>query len=122
MKLRNWIKAVLLIGIILLIVAGCTNKKNKESQAVHPQRDTVYIENMKFNPAELTINAWDTVVWVNNDIVAHDVTVYPDKTWSSDTLHTGQSWHTTIEVSTDYFCSIHPTMTGKITVKERDGD
>lgn len=122
MKHWNWIADIGFAIVVVVIVTSCSGNKKKNEQALHHVRDTIYIENMAFNPAELTINEWDTIVWINKDIVAHDVTVLPDKTWTSDTLHPGESWANTIEVSTDYNCSIHPTMTGKVIVKDLDGD
>ena len=72
---------------------------------------------MKFQPAELEVQKGDTVVWVNRDIVAHDVTEQPDKAWTSSPLTTGQSWSMVAEQSADYYCSIHVVMKGKLVVK-----
>lgn len=82
--------------------------------------DTVTISNMAFHPAELSVNKGDTVVWVNEDIVPHDVSTFPGNEWSSDTLSMGQTWMKVIVQDFDYFCNIHPTMKGKIVLKKRD--
>src|SRR5262249_42647983 len=65
-------------------------------------------------PAELTIRKGDTVVFENRDMVVHDITELPDKTWSSSALSPGRSYKLAIRTSADYFCSIHPVMKGKI--------
>lgn len=78
--------------------------------------DTVVIKGMKFNPEELHVKKGATVVWINEGIVPHDVTDFPDKTWTSDTIKIGDSWKKEIDESFDYFCSIHLTMKGKIIV------
>lgn len=73
---------------------------------------------MQFNPAVLWANRWDTIVWINKDIVSHDVTSLPDKQWRSDTIASGESWKTVAGMTTEYICSIHPTMKGKIQLRE----
>lgn len=100
---------------ILLILSGCNPSGN--AAATPPASDTVIISQMQFHPAELYINKWDTIVWINNDIVKHDVTALPEGSWKSDSIAVGHSWKTTLGATTDYFCSIHPTMKGKIIVR-----
>lgn len=78
--------------------------------------DTVIIKNMTFTPSELQVHKGDIVIWINKDIVAHNVTDYPGNKWTSGTLARGSSWKKTIGGTFDYFCSIHPSMKGKIIV------
>lgn len=105
-----------LAGACLLstAVVGCHSPGDQTA----PATDTVTISGMTFHPAELHIRKGDTVVWINNDIVSHDVTERPGKAWTSDTIATGNSWKKAISQNTDYFCSIHPTMEAKIIVRE----
>lgn len=70
---------------------------------------------MQFQPAELTINKGDTVIFVNKDIVDHDATEV-NKAWSSPPLAMGESWKWVATKSADYYCSIHLVMKGKINV------
>lgn len=84
---------------------------------VAPKKHTVEIKQMRFEPAELTVQKGDTVIWVNHDIVVHDVTEDPGKAWSSAEIQTGEAWYMVATASTDYFCSIHHVMKGKIVVK-----
>jgi len=72
---------------------------------------------MEFHPAELIVQSGDTVVWVNRDIVAHDVTEESTKAWTSSAITTGQSWSLVVAKSVDYYCSIHVVMKGKLVVK-----
>lgn len=76
----------------------------------------VHIKNMKFEPAQLTVNKGDTVVWTNLDFVTHDVTEIKNKTWSSSPLIKGKTWKLVVKQSADYYCSIHVMMKGEITV------
>jgi plastocyanin len=72
---------------------------------------------MKFQPAELIVNSGDTVVWINRDIVAHDVTEEPAKAWASPVMPAGASWSMVVNKSEHYYCSIHVVMKGNILVQ-----
>lgn len=72
---------------------------------------------MKFQPAELVVQKGDTIVWINRDLVAHDVTEVPDKTWTSSPIPPGKSWSLVVSQSADYYCSIHVVMKGKILMR-----
>lgn len=69
---------------------------------------------MKFQPAELTIHKGDTVTWINNDFVDHDITELKSKAWHSSSLKPGKKYSKVMTTGADYFCSIHVVMKGKI--------
>lgn len=101
------------IAIVFLLSFGCnTSSTTMET----PKTDTVIIEQMKFMPDTLTINKGDTVLFINKDIVEHDVTEI-NKAWTSGPLKMDESWKLVPEKSVDYYCSIHLVMKGKIMVK-----
>lgn len=79
--------------------------------------DTVVIKQMQFTPAELIVKKGDTVVWINKDLVDHNITEEKNKAFYSDTLAVGKSWKWAVTGNADYFCSIHPAMKGKILLK-----
>ncbi|MCO5285353.1 MAG: plastocyanin/azurin family copper-binding protein [Chitinophagaceae bacterium] len=102
-----------------LILAGCNNGSNSSTvENSGPQRDTVIIKLMAFTPDTLTVNKGDTVVWINQDIVAHDVSHFPDRAWHSDTLNPQNVFVKVIDDSSSYFCSIHPTMRATVLLKK----
>lgn len=78
---------------------------------------TVEIKQMKFEPAELTVQKGDTVVWLNNDMVVHDVTEQYGKEWTSSPIPLNESWQMIVTQSWDYYCSLHVVMKGKLVVK-----
>ncbi len=84
---------------------------------VHATRDTVIIKMMKFIPDTIEVREGDTLVFVNKDMVAHDVTE-KDRAWNSPKIEIGESWEMIAKESVNYFCSIHVVMTGRISVKE----
>jgi plastocyanin len=79
--------------------------------------DTVIIKQMQFFPAEINVNMGDTIVWINNDLVPHNVTSLQSGAFYSDTINVGASWKMEVKDSASYLCSIHPTMIAKINVK-----
>jgi len=78
----------------------------------------VKIDNFSFEPAEITVAAGTTVTWVNRDDVPHTVTSNDDK-FSSKALDTDDQFSFTFKDAGtyDYYCSVHPKMTGKVIVK-----
>lgn len=102
------------IVFLTMVTFACNNKHKTETD---PVVHTVIIEGMQFNPSEITIHSGDKVIWINRGIVAHDVSEDPDKNWSSGELKVGDSFEMTPEKSVNYFCSIHPTMKGKIKIE-----
>lgn len=82
-----------------------------------PKVYNVEIKQMQFQPGELTLQKGDTIVWINHDIVAHDVTEEKDKLWTSGPLAPGESWSLVVTQSADYYCSIHVVMKGKVLVQ-----
>ena len=76
----------------------------------------VTIENMKFNPATITVSKGEKVTFINKDIVGHNATE-TKISWASPMLANGQSWTFAPEKTSDYYCTVHVVMKGKITVK-----
>ncbi len=73
----------------------------------------VSVLDYKFDPATVTVNAGDTVVWTNNGAVAHTVTA-SDGSWDSGNLSPGQSFsHTFNSAGTvAYYCAFHGSASG----------
>jgi plastocyanin len=97
----------------VFLVDSCRSVPKK----IVPRKHTVEIKAMKFHPAEVVVENGDTVVWVNRDIVAHDVTEQPGKAWTSSVMPVGTSWSLVVTQSADYYCSIHVVMKGKLVVQ-----
>lgn len=89
-----------------------------KAQKPAPQTHTVVIHNFAFQPAELTVNVGDTIVWKNMDIVSHTVTA-ADGSFDSGEIKAGKSWKLVAKKAGTfaYSCSPHPNMHGTLTVK-----
>lgn len=104
------------IGIFFIVAATALVACNNSQKSHNPQSDVVEIENMQFRPDTISVHKGDTVTWINNDIVAHNVT-QREATWASPTLPSGATWQKVINKSDSYYCSIHINMKGEIVVE-----
>ncbi|HWJ90941.1 MAG TPA: plastocyanin/azurin family copper-binding protein [Flavisolibacter sp.] len=77
----------------------------------------VEIRAMQFQPAEIRVNKGDTVIFINRDMVVHDVTEEQSKKWASQPLSTDQSFSMIASQSSNYYCTIHPVMKGQVIVE-----
>ena len=79
----------------------------------------VSIKNFSFNPGTLVVKTGTTIVWTNNDSMAHTVTSDAGGAFDSGNLAPGQSFsHTFSDVgSFAYHCAIHPNMKAEIIVQ-----
>lgn len=123
MKTVSILKRGSFLLVVFVLLMSC---KKQESNTAEPEivaqetnkpqtTHTVEIKDMMFQPAELHVHAGDTVVWINKDIVAHDVT-QDDEVWASPPLAGEASWKKIITTSDSYYCSIHVVMKGKVIV------
>jgi plastocyanin len=101
------------IACLTFLMFSCSAPKEKPI----PKSHTVEIRAMQFQPAKLLIQKGDTVVFINLDILVHNVTEEKKKAWNSQSLATGDSYKMVPAESTDYYCSLHPVMKGKILVE-----
>ena len=115
------IRVCLLFPILFLFSCSSPNKKSTANQTETKESlhtvDTVTINMMKFNPEILDVIKGDTVIWINKGLVAHTVKSYQDDKFYSDTLEPGKTWEWVVKDSAAYYCTIHPTMRGKLVLK-----
>jgi plastocyanin len=126
-----------------LVAAGCGSSSNSSSSSnsnststkaqkpaapAAPTKKTgktaaVSMKNIQFSPRALTVAKGTTVKWTNDDSVNHDVTKAggpgPDFSSGSGNLAQGATYKQTLSTpgTIQYKCTIHPGMTGTITVK-----
>ena len=116
--------AALLVLLAFALLAFAHLSNATESDVVPAAAPTdgktveVAISNFTFTPNELTIAPGTTVKWVNHDDIPHLV-AEKALAFKSQALDTNDSFSFTFTKSGDveYFCVLHPHMTGKITVK-----
>ena len=88
------------------------------ADASNPNTNTVNIDNFSFTPMTLEVPRGATVTWVNKDDIPHVVASTENKFKSRAIDTDGSFTFTFTEPGTyEYFCSVHPKMTGRIVVK-----
>jgi plastocyanin len=88
-----------------------------------PAADTeVDIDQFTFLPQHITVKAGTTVTWINDDDVPHTV-ASSSKLFKSKPLDTRDKFSFTFTTpgTYEYFCSLHPHMTGAIVVEAATG-
>ena len=110
--IRNVILSVLFLVAILALE---TSNLSPPAQAADA---TVTIDNFTFEPQRLTVRAGTTVTWVNQDDIPHALASNA-KVFKSKALDTDDKFSFTFATPGvyDYFCSMHPHMTGTIVVE-----
>jgi plastocyanin len=83
----------------------------------------VSIDNFTFNPQKLTVKAGTTVTWTNKDDIPHGIAATGNAFTRSKAMDTDDSFTFTFTTpgTYQYFCYIHPHMTGTIVVEAGNG-
>ena len=78
----------------------------------------VNIDNFTFGPQRVMVGVGTTVTWTNQDDIPHTV-VSTSQAFRSQALDTNDKFSFTFTTpgSYEYFCSLHPHMTGTIVVE-----
>ena len=112
-------RAVTFSGVSRRLASSCASRH----QAARPPRaNRRLIRSRSMRPdtilEELTVNAGDTVIWVNKDLVAHTATSQAGR-FDSGIIVPGKSWKYRVSRTGEfaYTCTYHPTMKATLRVK-----
>ena len=84
----------------------------------HAETINVTMTNVAYEPATINAKVGDTIVWTNNDIVAHTATAR-DKSWDLNAMPKKTVSFTVKKAgSIEYYCRYHPNMVGHIEAKD----
>ena len=108
-------RVLLASGAALLVIAGTMAL---QSSAAKRRTHIIAIRGMNYLPPNLVVNAGDTVVWKNEDMLPHTATD-PAKSFDSGTIAAGASWSYVVNKkgTYSYYCTFHPTMKGRLIVR-----
>ncbi len=113
-----------ILAVVALVAPGAAFLafgREAGARSAHAARATriITIDNFTFGADKVTVDRGTEVTWVNRDDMPHTV-VSTAKAFASEALDTDQTFtHTFAEAGTfDYFCSIHPRMTGRVVVEK----
>lgn len=135
--MRKWLALVIACLALGLTVAGCGDDDDDDgggggNGGATTQEESggggggaqVGMQNIQFDPAEVTVNAGETVTWTNDEAVAHDVDGSgPGGDFSSGPeggMNEGDEFAFTFDEpgTYDYVCRVHaPGMAGTVTVR-----
>ena len=121
---RSRLKLALILTLAICAVAVASHESHTKMHStaradnVSANPNEVVIANFSFEPATLTVKAGTTVTWVNHDDEPHTATA-TDKRFNSKTLDNGDRFSQEFKAPGvyNYYCALHPHMTGKIIVK-----
>ena len=113
---------LVLLSALLVLMAGCSKDSASDNGSGNntggePGPNEVFIKDMAFTPATITVNAGTTIKWTNKDAVAHTVTS-TGGLFDSGNFGNGSTYsHQFNDAgSYNYVCTLHPTMTGTVIV------
>jgi plastocyanin len=110
------------LGGLLGVLAGVAVMAAPIGAAPTGEETAVKIDNFTFAPQRMTVRAGTTVTWTNQDDIPHTV-ASTTKAFRSKALDTDDTFSFTFTTAGvyDYFCSLHPHMTGTIVVEAATG-
>ena len=90
--------------------------------SAHVAETEVKIDNFAFAPHRAVVKAGTTVTWINEEDIPHTV-ASSAKLFKSNALDTKDKFSFTFTTAGayEYFCSLHPHMTGTIVVEAATG-
>ncbi len=103
----SYLAAILSVCAIVLLMP----------HAARAAQITVTITDNSFTPSNITVNAGDTVTWINNGATAHTATA-SNGSFDSGTIQPGQTFGAVFNAAGTYAyrCKFHSGMTGTISV------
>ena len=109
---------VFTLAAVIVTLAGFGAARAQAHRSDAAPEASIEIDNFKFGVVNLTVAAGTTVTWTNRDDVPHTV-ASATKLFKSKPLDTGDTFSYTFKDAGtfEYYCSMHPRMTGKIVVK-----
>ncbi|MFL6830600.1 MAG: cupredoxin family copper-binding protein [Sphingomicrobium sp.] len=112
-KILTFQASVLAAGFLMMTTVATMTKA-----APAPSAASVQIDNFTFKSPTITVKPGTTVTWTNGDDIPHTI-VATAGAFKSKVLDTGDRFTFTFAKAGqfEYFCSLHPHMTGKVIVK-----
>ena len=116
-SIRNLVIAALLGAAAAVPLAAIVSAAGSEPAGA------IAIDNFTFSPKSLTVKPGTTVTWTNRDDIPHGIAATGNTFKKSKALDTDDRFSFTFTApgTYQYFCYLHPNMTGTIVV-EADAD
>ena len=110
------LKILTLVSITALSTLALADDANDASRS---KETKIEIKDFAFNPQMITVKSGDKITWINHDDEPHTVVSVGKKFQKSSALDSDQQFSITAGApgTYEYFCSVHPKMTGTIIVQ-----
>jgi plastocyanin len=112
--------AALLCGISFLNLSLFALAGEMKGIDITSKQNKIEIRDFAFNPQTLTVKSGEKVTWINRDEEPHTIVSIEKQFKKSTALDTDQEFTITAGApgTYNYFCSVHPKMTGTIVVEK----
>lgn len=113
----------IILGSVLILFGCSKNDYSSNSNNGTPGTNEIFIQGMAFTPANKTISVGTKITWINKDATNHTVTSgvpnSPDGIFDSGNMGQNKEFSYTFNAAGifKYYCDIHHSMTGTITVQ-----
>jgi plastocyanin len=116
---KDFLRLAACVGLLHLALFGSLVAVARPAAA---EEAAVKIDNFTFVPQRVTVKAGTTVTWINEDDIPHTI-ASTAKTFRSKVMDTEDKFSFTFTTpgTFEYFCSLHPHMTGTIVVEAATG-
>ena len=76
---------------------------------------------IKFDPEDATASAGQEICWINVDTIDHNAVAESGADFESELFGKGETFTATVDEpgTVEYVCTIHPGMTGTLTIEPR---
>jgi plastocyanin len=121
---------LLLCAVVALAAAGCGGNDNNSSSGGSSSTSTasssssgggvaIKMQNIAFDPKDVTVKVGQKVTWTNDDTTDHNVTAESGADFKSKDFGNGGTFSFTPDKAgtIKYVCTIHPGMSATLTVQ-----
>jgi len=115
-KITALLCGITLLNLSFFAIAG----EMKDTDTTTAKQNRIEIKDFAFNPQTITVKSGEKVTWINRDEEPHTVVSVEKQFKKSSALDTDQEFTITAGApgTYNYFCSVHPKMTGTIVVEK----
>ena len=117
-------RRLLPLALVILGLAACGGgddggEQTASSEACPSGSVEIAMKDIKFDPEDATAKAGQEVCWFNEDTIDHNAVDEETGKFESELFGQGKTFTTTVDEpgTIDYVCTIHPGMTGTLTVE-----
>lgn len=122
--MSRFMRRLLPLAFVVLGVAACggngggAEEQSASSDACPSASAVITMDDLKFDPEDATADAGQQVCWVNEETIDHNAVDEETGKFRSELFGKDETFTTTIDEpgTINYVCTIHPGMTGTLTV------